>query len=191
MIDFFFSHLIFLLFQILVCKLLRPPHGLSDVTATSCSLGHQRGAPRSPTQVMTHSHRPIRGQEGRRALWEGEDSQSDTRWQGTSLPLVTSQSHRRPLPWEPDRHTEPSQNAAGERAASRDCEERRRSADSPSSSRSDGEEVRGQNRPGALWGAGRGGGWGGVSSPTGSRRPRWTPAHPSHCSSPAGPGPEL
>lgn len=38
------------------------------------------------------------------------------------------------LPWEPGRHTEPSQNAFGERAASRDCEGRRSSAGSLSSS---------------------------------------------------------
>lgn len=62
----------------LVCKLLRPPHGLSDVAATSCSFGHQRRTSCGPTQVRTHSHCPIGSQEGRRTLWEGEVSQLDT-----------------------------------------------------------------------------------------------------------------
>lgn len=111
-------------------KLFCPHQSLADVTAAPCSLGNQLRAPGAASEVTAHRHCPIRSREIRRALIGAKEDNE------RKLPRCDVISWYGTLPEEPGRHTEPSQNASGERAASRDCEEQRRSGNSPFSSKS-------------------------------------------------------
>ena len=115
-------------------KLLRPPQSVSDVTAASCSLGNQKRAAGASAKVTTHCHCPIRGWDGCRVLRERVQPIRGVK-SSTAHPWCYWQVSQ--LPLGPGRHTEPSQNAPGERVALHNCEELQRSADSLSSSEPD------------------------------------------------------